>query len=149
MTSEKDSKEEEFVFEFYDEDYAESLEDEISLVEEEYNEVDFEKDLNSEQLEIINNIRGPMLVIAGAGEPLLYPHLDDLLEYTGNLGMNSIVFTNGIYLSEKRLWTAMTFHSASTSMKRSIHFMPGEANGAAPEWSCCPADQVKLSSESV
>ena len=30
MTSEKDGKEEEFVFEFYDEDYAESLEEEIS-----------------------------------------------------------------------------------------------------------------------
>ena len=67
MTSKKDTKEEEFVFEFYDEDYAESLEEEISTVEEEYNEVDFENDLNSEQLEIINNIRGPMLVIAGAG----------------------------------------------------------------------------------
>ena len=47
MTSEKDGKEEEFVFEFYDEDYAESLEEEISTVEEKYNEVDFESDLNS------------------------------------------------------------------------------------------------------
>jgi len=42
------------------------------------------------------------LIIAGAGEPLLYPMLDDLLSYTGNIGMNSVVFTNGLGLSEER-----------------------------------------------
>ncbi len=65
MSSKKDEIDEEFVFEFYDEDYAESLEEEIPS--EEYNEVNFEEDLNAEQLEIVNNIKGPMLVIAGAG----------------------------------------------------------------------------------
>ena len=68
MTQKKEIPEEEFVFEFYDEDYAKSLEDvEKPVVIEEYNEIDFKTDLNEEQLEIVNNIQGPMLVIAGAG----------------------------------------------------------------------------------
>ena len=68
MTPKKEGTEEEFVFEFYDEDYAESLDDvEAPKLTEEYNDVDFEADLNEEQLEIVNNIQGPMLVIAGAG----------------------------------------------------------------------------------
>ena len=68
MTQKKEGGEEEFVFEFYDEDYAKTLEDvESTEVTEEYNEIDFEADLNEEQLEIVNNIQGPMLVIAGAG----------------------------------------------------------------------------------
>ena len=68
MTTKKEEMEEEFVFEFYDEDYAESLDDvEAEKITEEYNEVDFKTDLNEEQLEIVNNIQGPMLVIAGAG----------------------------------------------------------------------------------
>ena len=67
MVSEENKNAEEYVFEFYDEDYAESLEEEIPEKKEEYNEVDFESDLNEEQLEVVNNISGPMLVIAGAG----------------------------------------------------------------------------------
>jgi len=67
LNSKKDSVEEEYVFEFYDEDYADSLEIEKPEVIEEYNDINFEDDLNDEQLEIINNIKGPMLVIAGAG----------------------------------------------------------------------------------
>ncbi|GAH42004.1 unnamed protein product, partial [marine sediment metagenome] len=65
LNSKKDPVEEEFVFEFYDEDYADSLEIEKPEVIEEYNDINFEEDLNDEQLEIINNIKGPMLVIAG------------------------------------------------------------------------------------
>ncbi|MFX1315798.1 MAG: ATP-dependent helicase [Promethearchaeota archaeon] len=67
MAQKKDNIEEEYVFEFYDEDYAESLEEEIPQVIEDYNEINFEEDLNEEQLKIVNNIKGPMLVIAGAG----------------------------------------------------------------------------------
>ena len=68
MNIKKDNiEEEEYIFEFYDEDYAESLEEEIPQIAEEYNEINFEEDLNDEQLEIVNNIKGPMLVIAGAG----------------------------------------------------------------------------------
>ena len=68
MSRKKEEPEEEFVFEFYDEDYAKSLEgvEKLGIIEE-YNEIDFEADLNEEQLEIVNNVQGPMLVIAGAG----------------------------------------------------------------------------------
>ncbi|MHA1487544.1 MAG: UvrD-helicase domain-containing protein, partial [Promethearchaeota archaeon] len=59
---------EEFVFEFYDEAYVETLDDgDAPEITKEYNQVDFKTDLNEEQLEIVNNIQGPMLVIAGAG----------------------------------------------------------------------------------
>ncbi|MFX1375896.1 MAG: ATP-dependent helicase [Promethearchaeota archaeon] len=67
MNSKKNSVEEEYVFEFYDEDFSESLDTEVPDTIEQYNIINFEKDLNEEQLEIINNIKGPMLVIAGAG----------------------------------------------------------------------------------
>ncbi len=67
MNQKKDKPEEEYLFEFYDEDYAESLEVEVPEVIEEYNEINFKEDLNEEQLNIINNIKGPNLVIAGAG----------------------------------------------------------------------------------
>ncbi len=67
MVSEENKNAEEYVFEFYDEDYAESLEEEIPEKKEKYNKVDFESDLNEEQLEVVNKISGPMLVIAGAG----------------------------------------------------------------------------------
>ncbi len=64
----KFKKVEEFVFEFYDEAYTESLDGvEAPKITEESNEVDFKTDLNEEQLKIVNNIQGPMLVIAGAG----------------------------------------------------------------------------------
>ncbi|MFW9900631.1 MAG: ATP-dependent helicase [Candidatus Thorarchaeota archaeon] len=67
MNQQKDKTEEEYVFEFYDEDYAESLEEVLPEFIAEYNDINFNEDLNEEQLEIINNISGPMLVIAGAG----------------------------------------------------------------------------------
>ncbi len=65
--SQKKSPAEEFVFEFYDDDYAESLEKKEPEVIEKYKDIDFKGDLNEEQLEIINNIKGPMLILAGAG----------------------------------------------------------------------------------
>jgi len=67
LPSKEKKSEEDIVFEFYDDDYAESLDVEIPKKKEQYNEVSFEDDLNDEQLEIINNLKGPMLVIAGAG----------------------------------------------------------------------------------
>ncbi|MHA1295606.1 MAG: ATP-dependent helicase [Promethearchaeota archaeon] len=67
MSSEKSKIQEKFVFEFYDETLNELFLKDVEIAEEVYNEVDFENDLNEEQLEIINNLRGPMLVIAGAG----------------------------------------------------------------------------------
>ena len=67
MNSKKDPTQDQYVFEFYEDDYAETLEIEEQEVIEEYNDINFEEGLNEEQLSIINNIKGPMLVIAGAG----------------------------------------------------------------------------------
>ncbi|MEJ2293605.1 MAG: ATP-dependent helicase [Candidatus Lokiarchaeota archaeon] len=67
MVSTEKNPKEEYVFEFYDEDYVDVLQPELQKPLEEYNEIDFESDLNDEQLEVINNIKGPMLIIAGAG----------------------------------------------------------------------------------
>jgi len=67
MVSPEKNPKEEYVFEFYDEDYIDVLKPAPTAPLEEYNEVDFEADLNEEQLEVVNNIKGPMLIIAGAG----------------------------------------------------------------------------------
>ncbi|MFX0034056.1 MAG: ATP-dependent helicase [Candidatus Hermodarchaeota archaeon] len=67
MSDKKDKKEEEYIFEFYDNDYVVSLEDKSSIPKEKYKDINFIEDLNEEQLQIVNNINGPMLVIAGAG----------------------------------------------------------------------------------
>ena len=67
MNEKQQDLEEDYIFEFYDDDYSESLEVTPSLIDEEYNFVDFKSNLNDEQLEIVNNIQGPMLIIAGAG----------------------------------------------------------------------------------
>jgi DNA helicase-2/ATP-dependent DNA helicase PcrA len=68
VSSKDNEKDEVYVFEFYDEDISidKSLKQRKKPIED-YNEVDFENNLNEEQLKIINNIQGPMLVIAGAG----------------------------------------------------------------------------------
>ncbi len=63
----KSDEEDVFVFEFFDKDYDGSIETNKSSTIAHYNEVKFEEDLNEEQLAIVNNIKGPMLVIAGAG----------------------------------------------------------------------------------
>ncbi|MBD3256415.1 MAG: AAA family ATPase [Candidatus Lokiarchaeota archaeon] len=67
MSSKKDPEDGEYVFEFYEDDFADILETKPPVAHEDYNKVNFEEDLNEEQLEIVNNIHGPMLVIAGAG----------------------------------------------------------------------------------
>ncbi|UCC19687.1 MAG: ATP-dependent helicase [Promethearchaeota archaeon] len=67
MNQNKHNSDEEYIFEFYDEKYSDTLETEATLISEEYNEINFQHDLNEEQLKIIENIKGPMLVIAGAG----------------------------------------------------------------------------------
>jgi len=67
MPSQKINMNEKFIFEYLDEDYDDSLDAEITEVLEEYNPVNFESELNEEQLNIVNNLKGPMLVIAGAG----------------------------------------------------------------------------------
>lgn len=53
MVSEKKNTTEEYVFEFYDEDYAETFEEDILKRKEEYHEMDFENELNNELLEVV------------------------------------------------------------------------------------------------
>ncbi|MBA7506925.1 ATP-dependent DNA helicase PcrA [subsurface metagenome] len=67
MSKDKDSKDlsEEFIFEFYEEVEDTSVNGKELIKK--YNTINFEQELNKEQLEIVNNIKGPMLVIAGAG----------------------------------------------------------------------------------
>ncbi len=67
MKPRENNSEEDYVFEFFEDEIPEELELEPPKLEEKYNYVDFESDLNEEQLKIINNIEGPMLIIAGAG----------------------------------------------------------------------------------
>ena len=67
MSKDKNSKDpsEEFIFEFYENFEEPSSKD--KEIRDKYNEINFKEDLNDEQLEIVNNIKGPMLIIAGAG----------------------------------------------------------------------------------
>ncbi len=67
MSPKKQTTEEDYVFEFIDDDYAKDLDTVIPSIAEQYNDIDFQGELNDEQLDIVNNINGPMLVIAGAG----------------------------------------------------------------------------------
>ena len=140
MNIKKDNIEEEYIFEFYDEDYAESLEEEIPQIAVEYNEINFEKDLNDEQLEIVNNIRGPMLVIAGAGSgktrTIVYSVAKLLLSGVKPSQIMLVTFTNKaanemikrveILLGKrpKGIW-AGTFHSIANRFIRKYAKMLG------------------------
>jgi DNA helicase-2/ATP-dependent DNA helicase PcrA len=62
----QESSEEEFVFEFFEE-YEPDFDEEKPATAQKYKEIDFDEKLNKEQQQIVNNIKGPMLVIAGAG----------------------------------------------------------------------------------
>ncbi|TXT53572.1 MAG: DNA helicase [Promethearchaeota archaeon] len=67
MSPDQEDPEEEHVFEFIDNDFDLNFQKSKRPPIEEYNKVNFEENLNDEQLEIVKNIKGPMLVIAGAG----------------------------------------------------------------------------------
>jgi len=42
------------------------------------------------------------LIFTGGGEPFLFPELEDLVDYTTSVGIDSIVYTNGNSVSETR-----------------------------------------------
>ncbi|KKN43986.1 hypothetical protein LCGC14_0697690 [marine sediment metagenome] len=67
MNSKKYKNEEDFIFEFYEEDSPTPLEENVPDILEDYKKINFDKELNEQQLAIIDNLKGPMLVIAGAG----------------------------------------------------------------------------------
>jgi DNA helicase-2/ATP-dependent DNA helicase PcrA len=58
---------EDYLLDYYNGSIPNSLENKELQTDLPYNNVDFKRDLNEEQLEIVDNIKGPMLVIAGAG----------------------------------------------------------------------------------
>jgi DNA helicase-2/ATP-dependent DNA helicase PcrA len=123
---------EEFVFEFY-EDFEQDFTTEIPSVSREYNQINFEDNLNDEQLNIINNIRGPMLVIAGAGSgktrTIIYAVAKLLLSGVPPNSIMLVTFTNKaakemidrleILLGKKPkgIW-AGTFHSMANRFIR-------------------------------
>jgi len=140
LSNKKKNKEEEYIFEFYDDDFAESLEVVPSKLKEQYKEINFEDDLNEEQLEIINNIKGPMLVIAGAGSgktrTIVYSVAKLLLSGVKPSEIMLVTFTNKaanemikrveILLGKrpKGIW-AGTFHSIANRFIRKYAKMLG------------------------
>ena len=51
---------------------------------------------------IENGVKGGRINIAG-GEPLLYPHLNDVIEHANSLGLKVSIITNGSLLTEKMI----------------------------------------------
>ncbi len=132
MKNEKKSSKEEFIFEFY-EDLEQNFATEISSVSSQYNQINFKHNLNKEQLNIINNIQGPMLVIAGAGSgktrTIIYAVAKLLLSGVPSNNIMLVTFTNKaakemidrleILLGKKPkgIW-AGTFHSMANRFIR-------------------------------
>ena len=154
-SSNKFRKVEEFVFEFYDETYAESLDDEgVPKITEEYNKVDFKADLNEEQFEIVNNIQGPMLVIAGAGSgktrTIVYSVAKLLVSGVNPSEIMLVTFTNKaakemfkrvetlLGKKPKGIW-AGTFHSIASRFLR----MYAETLGLKPNYTIMDETDAK------
>jgi MoaA/NifB/PqqE/SkfB family radical SAM enzyme len=63
---------------------------------------EFDSDLRERLVRDAFDIGARTIVIAGAGEPLIYSGLDEILGLTGRLGMSTVVFTNGFHLSKEK-----------------------------------------------
>jgi len=154
-SSNKFRKLEEFVFEIYDETYIKTLDDVgAPKITEEYDEVDFKTDLNAEQLEIINNIQGPMLIIAGAGSgktrTIVYSVAKLLVSGVKPSEIMLVTFTNKaakemfkrveILLGKKPkgIW-AGTFHSIASRFLR----MYAETLGLKPNYTIMDETDAK------
>ena len=154
-SSNKFRKVEEFVFEFYDEAFVETLGDgDVPVRIKEYNQVDFKTDLNEEQLEIVNNIQGPMLVIAGAGSgktrTIVYSLAKLLVSGVKPSEIMLVTFTNKaakemfkrveILLGKKPkgIW-AGTFHSIASRFLR----MYAESLGLKPNYTIMDETDAK------
>jgi DNA helicase-2/ATP-dependent DNA helicase PcrA len=146
---------EEFVFEFYDEAFVETLDDgDAPEITKEYSQVDFKTDLNEEQLEIVNNIQGPMLVIAGAGSgktrTIVYSVAKLLVSGVKPSEIMLVTFTNKaakemfkrveILLGKKPkgIW-AGTFHSIASRFLR----MYAETLGLKPNYTIMDETDAK------
>jgi len=146
---------EEVVFEFSDETFVKTLDDEHEPERtKEYNQVDFNTDLNEEQLEIVNNIQGPMLVIAGAGSgktrTIVYSVAKLLVSGVSPSEIMLVTFTNKaakemfkrveILLGKKPkgIW-AGTFHSIASRFLR----MYAETLGLKPNYTIMDETDAK------
>ncbi len=154
-SSNKARKVEEIPFEFYDEAFVETLDDgDVPEITKEYNQVDFKTDLNEEQLEIVNNIQGPMLVIAGAGSgktrTIVYSVAKLLVSGVKPSEIMLVTFTNKaakemfkrveILLGKKPkgIW-AGTFHSIASRFLR----MYAETLGLKPNYTIMDETDAK------
>ncbi len=140
MFPKKNYTEEEFIFEFYDEEIDESLEDDLPKIQYEYKNINFKEDLNEEQQEIVNNLKGPMLVIAGAGSgktrTIVYSVAKLLLSGVMPSEIMLVTFTNKaanemikrvemlLGKRPKRIW-AGTFHAIANRFIRNYAKMLG------------------------
>ncbi|MBN1802603.1 MAG: ATP-dependent helicase [Candidatus Lokiarchaeota archaeon] len=143
--SEKEQFDEEHIFEFFEDDIENNLESEIFIVKDHYKPVNFQTDLNEEQLEIVNNLKGPMLVFAGAGSgktrTIVYsvaklllsgvmPHEIMLVTFT-NKAANEMISRVELLLGKrpKGIW-AGTFHSIANRFLRTY----SETAGLKPNY---------------
>jgi MoaA/NifB/PqqE/SkfB family radical SAM enzyme len=62
----------------------------------------FPKELRRKLIEDASALGIRTIVIAGAGEPLLYPNLEELIRFTKDQRLHTILFTNGSHLTAKR-----------------------------------------------
>ena len=124
---------EEFEIEYYKEITPNDFEIKDIQNDIKYNDIDFKRDLNKEQLNIINNIRGPMLVIAGAGSgktrTIVYavakllsvgvkPHEIMLVTFTNKAAHEMISRVKQLLgVKPKGIW-AGTFHSLANRFIR-------------------------------
>ena len=154
MNQKRKNLEEQHVFEFYDEVVVNHFEENEVKVSEIYNPVDFERDLNEEQLKIINNLNGPMLVIAGAGSgktrTIVYSVAKLLISGINPGEIMLVTFTNKaaheminrverlLGKKPKGIW-AGTFHSIANRFLR----MYAERAGLKPNYSIMDQSDAK------
>ncbi|MFX1236465.1 MAG: ATP-dependent helicase [Promethearchaeota archaeon] len=154
MIDKKEEIKEEFVFEFYDENEENMFEIEQVHQVKDYSFIDFQHDLNEEQLEIINSQKGPVLVIAGAGSgktrTIVYSVAKLLISGISPEEIMLVTFTNKaaeemikrveILLGKrpKGIW-AGTFHSIGNRFLRRY----SEAAGLKPNYTIMDESDAK------
>jgi MoaA/NifB/PqqE/SkfB family radical SAM enzyme len=64
-----------------------------------------EESLNLEDrkrvLKEASDLGAKVALISGEGEPLITPHIKDIIKYQHKLGLTSVIFTNGMYLTKE------------------------------------------------
>jgi len=98
MDKNQTNNKKELLFELYFKDKRDKITSERFKPIENYSDLDFEKNLNEDQLKIVNNIKGPVLVIAGAGSgktrTIVYAVAKLILESIKPSEIMLVTFTN-------------------------------------------------------